>query len=212
MQEIVMYQKLWKLSIHRLELIVHPKKSIIQAKNLVKNLLWNGLLCSGGATTLELAGFLRVSWLSDQQINIMVRVLQNWMESKEHTGGILIESLIFSWELVVIGKGWKDPLTSPYLSRLASQVQDGTITLWFPMNVHGNHWIAGRMEGDKFGKCAQASTPNRYSQLFYLHNKYNFSWGLWGSSLAATQCLYILHPLASQTWWAWVAPSHWICM
>ena len=112
----------------------------MQAKNLIKNLPWKKSLHFGVATTLEFAGFLGMSWLSDTQIDMMVRVLQNRTGVRECAKGVVIEPLVFYWELVSIGKGWKDPLTSPYLSRLASRVQDGTTTIWFPINVNNNHY------------------------------------------------------------------------
>ena len=145
-QKTIEHQKLWNSSIHWLESITHPKDIVIQGRDLIKNLPWNQPLCSGGATTLEFAGFLGVSWLSDTQIDMMIKVLQNRMKTEEHTEGVLIEPLAFFWELRSIGKGWTDPLTSPYLSRLANQIQDGITTIWFPMNINNNHWIAGRLD------------------------------------------------------------------
>ena len=69
-------QKRWKSYIHWLELKTHPQGITVQAKNLIEKLSWNSPL-SGGVSTLEFAGFLGVSWLSDTQINMMVDVLQN---------------------------------------------------------------------------------------------------------------------------------------
>ena len=146
MQKVVGDQKRWQSSVRWLELATHPKDIVAQVKHLIKRLPWNKPLRSTGATTLEFAGFLGVSWLLDTQINLMVNVLQNRMKTEEHTKGVLIEPLTLSWELISVGKGWTEPLTSSYLSRLANQVQAGITTIWFPINVNNNHWIVGRVD------------------------------------------------------------------
>ena len=145
MQKMIEYQELWKSSIRWLESVTHSG-DVVEAKDLIKNLPWGKSLRFGAATTLEFAGFLGMSWLSDTQIDMMVGELQNRMRVGECAKGAVIEPLAFYWELVSIGKGWKDPLTSPYLLRLASQVQDGATTIWFPININNNHWIAGRID------------------------------------------------------------------
>ena len=95
MEKMVENQRWWKSSIHQLELKTHPQGITVQAKNLIEKLSWNGPL-SGGVSTLEFAGFLGVSWLSDTQINMMVDVLQNQMKTQEYAEGTLLESLALS--------------------------------------------------------------------------------------------------------------------
>jgi hypothetical protein len=146
MQKTIEHQKLWKSLIQWLDSITHPEDITTQAKDLINSLPWNKPLHSGGVTTLEFASFLGVSWLSDNQINMMVKALQKQMKTEEGARGVLIEPLVLPWELVSVGKGWTDPLTSPYLSRLANQIEGGITTVWFPMNVNNNHWIAGRVD------------------------------------------------------------------
>lgn len=145
-EKTIQHQKLWRSSVRWLELITHPKDVIMQAKNLIEKLPWNERLSSGGATTLELAGFLGASWLSDTQINMMVKVLRTRIETEDYTECALVEPIEFTWELESVSRGWTDPKSSPYLSRLAKRVQDGVTAIWFPINVRGSHWIVGRVD------------------------------------------------------------------
>jgi hypothetical protein len=161
MQKMVNDQKRWNSSISWLELATHPHNHVVQAKNPIERLSWNKPLPSGGLSTLNFAGFLGASWLSDTQINMMVDVLQDRMENEQHTRGAHIEPLTLAWELESIGKGWKDPLTSTHLSRIEDMIQAGTTAIWFPMNVNDNHWIAGRVDFKnntfKFGELCMRS-------------------------------------------------------
>lgn len=146
MRRMVEDQKRWKSSVHWLGLKTHPKGIATDASSLIERLPWNKPLHFGGASTLQFADFLGVSWLSDTQIDMMVSVLGGRMNTERHMKGALIEPLVFAWELASVGNGWKEPLTSPYLSRLADEVQAGTKTIWFPIHVSGCHWVAGRMD------------------------------------------------------------------
>ena len=155
MERAVQHQKLWRSSIDWLRLITHPENIVAQAKDAIKRLPWNKPLGSG-ATTLDFAGFLGASWLSDTQINMMVNVLQKRVGIEELTERALIEPIEFTWELEFVGAGSTDPQVSPYLLRVVDQVQDGITAIWFPVNVGGCHWIAGRVDFEtwtfEFGK------------------------------------------------------------
>jgi hypothetical protein len=140
-----------------LELITHPKDDVVQAQSLIGRLPWNRPLRSRGVSTLEFIGFLGASWLSDTQIDMMVEVLQNQMKTKECFKEVLVEPLTFFWELVSVGNKLKEALTSRYLLKLVDQIQAGTPTIWFPINVNDNHWITGRVDFQDqtfaFGEC-----------------------------------------------------------
>ena len=129
MEKMIQHQKLWRSSVRWLELITHPRDTIVQAKALIDRLAWNEPLSSGGATTLEFAGFLGVPWLSDTQINMMVKVLQNRLETEDHTEWVLIEPIEFAWGVESVGRGFTDPKSSVYLSQLVRQVQDGVTAI-----------------------------------------------------------------------------------
>lgn len=159
---MIQHQKQWSLSVRWLGLVAHHKDIVAQAKNLVGMLSWNGPLGPGGKTTLELASFLGVSWLSDTQVDMMVEVLQSRLVTEEYTEHTLVEPLAFSLELRNIGKGWKALEASPYLSRLASQIQDGVTAIWFPINLSNVHWIAGKVDFEshtfEFGEWAMTAS------------------------------------------------------
>jgi hypothetical protein len=146
LEKTIQHQILWTSSVRWLGSLTHPKDTITQANSLIKKLPWNEPLDSGGATTLELAGFLGASWLSDTQINMMAKVLRNRMEIEGRTKCALVEPIEFAWELEAVGRGTTDPESSSYLSRLARRVHEGVTAIWFPINVEGFHWIAGRVD------------------------------------------------------------------
>ncbi|KAF9784786.1 hypothetical protein BJ322DRAFT_1196341 [Thelephora terrestris] len=153
-EKMIQHQKLWRSSVRWLESGTHPENVVAQAKDLINELPWNKSLRLGGTTTLEFAGFLGASWLSDTQINMMIRVLQNRLKTDVDTGKeVLVEPIEFTWELEAVGRGFTDPGSSPYLLRLAEQVQNGVTSIWFPVNVNGCHWIAGKVD---FEECTFA--------------------------------------------------------
>lgn len=152
-QKMIGHQKQWRSSIQWLELITHPEDIVVQAKRLIEKLPWNGPLCFGGASTIEYAGFIGASWLTDTQIDMMVNVLRGRMAAEGHTKWALVEPITLAWELVIIGNEQRDALVSPYLSRLADQIQAGIAEIWFPINMNQNHWIAGRVD---FENCTFA--------------------------------------------------------
>jgi hypothetical protein len=121
-------QKQCKSSVCWLEMATHPQ-GVAETKSLIERLPWNKPLHSGGTSTLQFAGFLGASWLSDIQINTMVSVLQDWMKTEKHTKRALVEPLTLAWELASVGDGWKEPSTSVYLSRLADEIQAGITTI-----------------------------------------------------------------------------------
>lgn len=99
----------------------------------------------------------------------MVKVLQNRLETEDHTEWVLIEPIEFAWEVESVGRGFTDPKSSAYLSRLARQVQDGVTAIWFPLNVYGSHWIAGKVDFEErtfaFGELRFSVTRNQGSLL-----------------------------------------------
>ena len=103
MEKMIQHQRLWDSSIRWLKTITHPEEIVAKAKSVIEKLPWNKPLGSGGATTLEFAGFLGVSWLSDTQINLMIKVLRNRLEMEDHTERVLIEPIEFTWELESVG-------------------------------------------------------------------------------------------------------------
>lgn len=152
-QESIRCQNEWRKSVRWLNSITCPGDIISRAKGVVGRLSWNEPLCLRGATSLDLTGFLGTRWLSDTQINMMIESLHKRMEAEEHTGGTIIESVVFSQEITLVARRLKEP-TSKYLSRLAGRIRETQVkTLWFPIHVNNSHWIAGRVD---FERCAFA--------------------------------------------------------
>ena len=149
-QKVIGDQKQWNSSVRWLELITHPEDTVAQTKSFVGGLPWNKQLCSIGGSTLEFAGFLGASWLSDTQIDMMVNVLRSRMTTEEQIKGTLLEPMVLSWELVIVSTEKKGPMISPYLSRLTDQIKAGIMTIWFPINVNENHWVAGRVDCENY--------------------------------------------------------------
>ena len=146
LQKTIECQDEWKKSVRWLNSMTHPMEIIEQVRGLVRRLAWNTPLCLAGATSLDLAGFLGTSWLSDTQMNMMVDVLRKRMEVEECARGIIIEPMEFSWEIVLVAKDKKEPM-SPYLSRLADQIKRGSVrALWFPIHINDSHWVTGKID------------------------------------------------------------------
>ena len=89
---------------------------------MVESLLWNKPPPLGGVTSLDLAGFLGMSWLSDTQVDMMLDVLQEWLNTSKHHKADVIESTIFSQEMTSIVNGVKQP-ASKYLSMLTNHIK-----------------------------------------------------------------------------------------
>ena len=88
---------------------------------------------------------------------------------EDHTERVLIEPIEFTWELESVGRGSTDPKTSLYLLRLAGQVRDGITAIWFPINMNGCHWIAGKVDFEDrtfaFGELQLNVTRNNRAHL-----------------------------------------------
>lgn len=149
MKKTVQYQDEWRKSLHWLDSSTHPVEIMTQVKDVVEKLPWNQPLSLRGAASLDLTGFLGVSWLSDTQIDMMIDILWERLETSEHNKGVGIELAAFSQEMVSVANGAK-PATSKYLSRLADHIKRTHMkTLWFPIHVNNSHWIAGCVDLEK---------------------------------------------------------------
>ena len=133
--------------------MTHPAEIITQVKGIIGRVSWDKPLRLGGATSLDLIGFLGTPWLSDTQVDMMIDTLLERMKVHEYIEGAIIKSVVFSQEIMLVARGKKEP-TSRYLSMLMNQIQRTHIkTLWFPIHVNNSHWIAGRVD---FERCAFA--------------------------------------------------------
>jgi len=145
-EKLIEYRGKWEKSVHWLDSVTHPVEMIAQTKDIIGRISWNEPLCSRGATSIDLTGFLGVSWLSDTQIDMMIDTLQERMKAEEHTEGSIVETVAFSHEMVLVAGGMKEP-TSKYLSRVTDHIRrTHAKILWFPIYVNDSHWITGRVD------------------------------------------------------------------
>ena len=148
-QELIECQRKWRKSVEWLGLMTHPAETVARVTGIIGKIPWNEPLHLRGATSLDLTGFLGVSWLSDTQIDMMIDALQERMKAEKRTEGIMVETAVFSHEITLVAGGTKQP-TSKYLSRLAGQIRTThTKILWFPIYVNDSHWIAGRVDFER---------------------------------------------------------------
>lgn len=156
-EKLIQCQGKWRRSVRWLELMAHPAEIVARANDIVGRISWNKPLRSRGATSLDLTGFLSVSWLSDTQIDMMIDTLQERMKDEKHAEGTIVAPVAFAHEIVSVAGGMKKT-TSKYLSRVADQVRETRAKiLWFPIYVNTSHWITGRVDFERrtfaFGEC-----------------------------------------------------------
>ena len=76
-RKLVQCQDQWRRSVRWLDSLTdHPAEVVARPRSIIGRLSWNTPLCSRGANSLALAGFLGASWLSDIQINMMIDTLR----------------------------------------------------------------------------------------------------------------------------------------
>ena len=83
MDKAVQCQGEWRKSLCWLGLTAHLAEIIEQVRDVVESLPWNQPLPLRGAASLDLAGFLGVSWHSDTQVDMMIDILQEQLKTSK---------------------------------------------------------------------------------------------------------------------------------
>jgi hypothetical protein len=121
-------------------------------QNLLELLPWNTKLkyCRGETTTFHLSRFLGIRWLSDDNINMMAKELQD--ELQGHID-IRIANLSLAGAICDIKKNLGLPPLAPqkWQKSLLGQFEHLTKTgglqkLYFPIHINSNHWIAAEID------------------------------------------------------------------
>ncbi|KAJ8085471.1 hypothetical protein PM082_004287 [Marasmius tenuissimus] len=128
------------------ETVVKDEKTravIGEAKRRLATISWNSKLSFAvqPVTTLDLSDFLSTTWLKDDHIDMMPEVLRDRLV-KDGFSDIIIAPMSFSWTITAAAH--ENDFSKKGLVRYATKIRTENIRrLYFPLNVNGNHWVAG---------------------------------------------------------------------
>ncbi|KAF5391500.1 hypothetical protein D9757_002470 [Collybiopsis confluens] len=118
-------------------------ESVIQlAKASLAIINWNSSLpFTQLATTLDLPTFLGTTWLKDDHIDMMLEVLRDRLVQNRRSD-VILAPMAFSWMITAAAQ--QKNFGKKGLNRYKEKIHTENIRrLYFPLNVNGNHWIAG---------------------------------------------------------------------
>ncbi|GLB37775.1 hypothetical protein LshimejAT787_0408260 [Lyophyllum shimeji] len=159
MADIIQKQATWRRSLQWLDTEEKRAKdrdvseAIEEVRNELRTMGWNSKMAhvGGTSTTMDLAAFLSTVWLSDTHIDMMMEDMASRVASDANLAAkVIIAPLGFARELQSTGfrsfKGFTKRST-PLLLRYKKYIEENGISyLYFPIHVHGNHWIAGMVD------------------------------------------------------------------
>jgi hypothetical protein len=99
----------------------------------------------GGVSSSVLSALLSTVWLSDEHINMMMEDLGARLAlDPDMSSRIIIASLAFQIQINNNAKvKTYTKNNSPLLYRYHQRIEEGLEKIYFPINVNGDHWIAG---------------------------------------------------------------------
>ncbi|KAM6495644.1 hypothetical protein JOM56_008350 [Amanita muscaria] len=160
MAEEVEKQTLWKRSCRWLQTeSAKPHKTeelphlITTAQGTLTHLGWDVSLQyqHGAVSSSTLSALLSTAWLSDEHINMMVEEFTGRLKNISHLASrIIIAPLAFALQINSAAK--RNSYTkqdAPLLYRYQQLMLAGFCQIYFPLNVNGNHWIAGIVDVEK---------------------------------------------------------------
>ncbi|KAJ7865909.1 hypothetical protein B0H14DRAFT_3595961 [Mycena olivaceomarginata] len=124
------------------------KAALTTARSLLDTLGWDTRI-HGPWTTLHLSVLLSNAWLSDDHIDMMMADLSARVAADpELAQKILIAPLAFSQAVKdSMAKKTYQRKDTPLLARYEDHIKaKGLSALYFPVHIHGNHWIAGMID------------------------------------------------------------------
>lgn len=122
-------------------------ESLAAAADLFNTLGWDTELpyLRGIPTTFTLSLILTWEWLTDDHIDIMMEDLAYRVSlDPELAEKVIVAPLAFSEAIKKSPKGGYTKEKTPLLYLYEKKIREGKIEkLYYPMHIHGNHWIAG---------------------------------------------------------------------
>jgi hypothetical protein len=139
----VRHQLCWKSAILWLNRDTIRGEYLTAAYSAISRLPWN---LPQKLTASELVKFLGCAWLSDVHIDMMAWLLQKRLNRQGRTD-VMVQTMPFTWMVIGLGRGTKQMDEAKLLLRVTEELENGHVTeIWFPINVRGNHWIAGKLD------------------------------------------------------------------
>lgn len=100
--------------------------------------------------TLSLASFLSAEWMADTHVAIMLHMVSQRLSETAQASTVLIASRMFTEDILNVDRRLKLPekrWNRTVLKRYEQEIREkGKEVLYFPLNVNGNHWIAGKID------------------------------------------------------------------
>ena len=151
--DIIEWQSLWKRSCRWLHVEKAKSKHenmshlICRAEHALANLGWNVQLCyqRGAVSSSVLSGLLSTAWLNDEHINMMLEELAKTLADIPILASqIIIAPLAFTVQINGTAKNKSyTKQNAGLLYKYQQRIAAGIRRIYFPINVNGDHWIAG---------------------------------------------------------------------
>lgn len=171
MGDLVKQQSLWKRGFHWLHVEKTKSKhenmsyQISMAEEALASLGWNVALHyqRGAVSSSILSSFLSTAWLNDEHINMMLEELATTLAKIPILASqTIIAPLAFTVEINATAKNKSyTKQNAGLLYKYQQRIAAGIRRIYFPINVNGNHWIAGivdienRFVGYGMDNCSQ---------------------------------------------------------
>ena len=108
---------------------------------------WDIKMCyqRGEVSSSILSALLSTVWLSDEHINMMMEELATWLAADPDIASkVIITPLMFQIQINNNAKvKTYTKNNSPLLHHYCKRIKEGVERIYFPINVNGDHWIAG---------------------------------------------------------------------
>ncbi|KAF8797488.1 hypothetical protein BYT27DRAFT_7237241 [Phlegmacium glaucopus] len=183
-------QKLWRQSIKWLDLEEGKARKeknskvlelVEEACHVLDHLPWDAKMkyCNQQTLTSQLSRFLGTFWLSDDHIQMMIEELNCDLNTKPQLSKtITIASVYFSVSINNV----QNNINLPSQSRMKTMLggyetrvkQGGLEKLYFPLNVNGNHWIAGLVDFKKRIVVFGGGAPAKFLKKLQIWFKFAF--------------------------------------
>jgi hypothetical protein len=153
MADIIGQQSLWKRSFRWLHAENAKSKhrntshQISMAEQVLAYLGWDVTLRyqRGAVSSSILSGFLSSAWMNDEHINMMLEDLAKTLEDVPVLASkIIIAPLAFTIQVNNTAKNTSyTRQNAGLLYKYQQKIAAGIRRIYFPINVNGNHWVAG---------------------------------------------------------------------
>ncbi|KAJ7783921.1 hypothetical protein DFH07DRAFT_727673 [Mycena maculata] len=151
---VLLDQRMWQKSrdwiqteLKKPHLDAVDEEALMAANLLLDTLGWDTKI-HGSWTTLDLALILSHAWLTDDHIDMMMADLSACLAADpELAAKVIIAPLAFSIAITGAKNNTYHRKDSTLLARYEEHIKSNALKqLYFPLNIHANHWITGLVD------------------------------------------------------------------